>query len=337
MRSKTLAVTFLATVWGCADAAPPPVVLEQEQDDHAAVVLEGPEISERLDQDLVSQVLTAPGIFTRLALMWDAPSSGSLELRTRLEGAAWSDWQPPLETFAEEGIFSGHVDAPEGGQQFQYRVVDGDAMPTWIDVVPLETIPAESGEAPPAADEEEAEIESSAEAAASGDFHIHSRASWNARAPLCVSSTVPNRVTIHHTVTPTNDSMSPQARLRQIQAFHMYSMGWCDIGYNFLVSRDGRVWRGRGRNRLGAHVANHNSGNVGISFMGNYSNVKANQEQRCGAADLLRFLHQKVPAIHLTRDDIKGHRQYAATACPGDELYGQLGAIVNLAKNGGCD
>lgn len=337
MRIKALVLLLAATAWGCADASPPPL-LEQEQTDDSLLVLEGQDVLTELDQDLASRTFSAPAVFTRLGLMWDAPSSGALELRTSPDRSSWSEWQAPVETFQEEGIFSGHLDVPEGAQHFQYRLLDESTAPTWVNVVPVEEIPVMDDDGPVAFDDtEEHEAPVGDVPPRSGSFTIQSRASWGARPPRCVATTIPNRVTIHHTVTPTNDSMSVPARLRQIQAFHMYTMGWCDIGYNFLLSRDGRVWRGRGRNVLGAHVANHNSGNVGISFLGTYSSTKANQSQRCGAAAMLRWLHGKVPAIVLTRDDIKGHRQYAATECPGDALYGQLSGIVTLAKNGGCD
>jgi len=337
MRIKALAVLLAVTVWGCADATPPPV-LDQEQSDDSVLVLEGQGVLDGLDQDLTSPVFSAPSAFARLGLMWDAPASGAIELRTSLDKSSWTEWQVPVETFEEEGVFSGHLDVPDGAQHFQYRVLDEGTAPTWVNVVPVEEIPTISDDEPVAVDDtEEHEAPVVNEPPRSGSFTIQSRASWRARPPRCVTSTVPNRVTIHHTVTPTNDSMSVAARLRQIQAFHMYSMGWCDIGYNFLISRDGRVWRGRGRNVLGAHVADHNSGNVGISFIGTYSSTKANQSQRCGAAAMLRWLHGKVPAIKLNRDDIKGHRQYAATECPGNALYGQLNGIVTLAQNGGCD
>jgi hypothetical protein len=128
--------------------------------------------------------------------------------------------------------------------------------------------------------------------------------------------------------------LSPQARLRQIQSFHMFTRGWCDIGYQYLISRDGRVWRGRGGSRLGAHVANNNTGNVGISFMGTHTSTRPTATQECQAAKLLSYLHRTWPAVALNRTDVKGHRQYGGTSCPGAALYNRIGAIVTKARNG---
>lgn len=167
-----------------------------------------------------------------------------------------------------------------------------------------------------------------------GGVGVNTRADWSARAPRCVSSHSPSRITIHHTVTPTNDSLSPQARLRQIQSFHQDVRGWCDIGYQFLVSRDGRLWEGRGATRLGAHVANANSGNVGISVMGTYTSTQPTEPQLDRIATLVRGLHSQY-GIAINSDRIKGHRNFGGTSCPGDALYAKLGTIRSRASSGG--
>ena len=33
--------------------------------------------------------------------------------------------------------------------------------------------------------------------------------------------------------------------LRGIQSFHQNTNGWCDIAYNFIVDRFGRIWEAR--------------------------------------------------------------------------------------------
>lgn len=50
----------------------------------------------------------------------------------------------------------------------------------------------------------------------------------------------------------------------------MDSLGWPDIGYNFLISGDDHVCEGRGWNSMGAHASNWNDIFIDISFMGNY-------------------------------------------------------------------
>ena len=68
----------------------------------------------------------------------------------------------------------------------------------------------------------------------------------------------------------------------------MDANGWSDIGYNFVIDRWGRVWEGRGLFRVGAHTLGHNTGTVGVSFMGNYENIKLNKRQIQAFNDLKR-------------------------------------------------
>jgi hypothetical protein len=329
------------------------VQTDEHEHEPILVTIEGPSITEALDTDRVSEALEAEAPFERLAVLYDAPDPTALELSTSPDGNDWTEFAVPIVTFAEEGAHVANLDLVEPARFYRYRIRDLAIAPTFIAFDTIETMPIpEAGDPPPAdlADEEEMELLALAEALPEqdegfgstksgistriGNVTVHSRAAWNARAPNCISSTTPNRVTIHHTVTPTRDSLSPQARLRQIQNFHMNSRGWCDIGYNFLVSRDGRLWRGRGSTRLGAHVANNNSGNVGISFMGTHTNTTITNKQMCNTAKLLSWLDVHRPAVSLNRSDVKGHRQYGGTSCPGNSLYGQLDRMVRWAKNG---
>lgn len=44
--------------------------------------------------------------------------------------------------------------------------------------------------------------------------------------------------------------------------------GWVDIGYHYVIKRDGTVEKGRADDRPGAHVAGHNSDSLGICMVG---------------------------------------------------------------------
>jgi hypothetical protein len=332
-RTLGLVCALAVAAIGCSDTEPTPQEIEEQGDDTAALTLEGEQITSIVDFDFVSPSFQSELMFERLGLMWDAPGEGAIELRFSSDGNTWSDWYAPTTVFSEEGSFAGHVDAPAGAEFFQYRLASMDGAPTWVNVDAIEHLP------PPIEPITESDLGVAQQELTADSIPIHSRAEWGARPPQCSSgtNTAITRATIHHTVTPTVDSMGAKKRLRQIQAFHMFSRGWCDIGYNFLVSRDGRVWRGRGKNVVGAHVANNNTNNVGISFMGTYTSTKANLAQRCRAAKLLAWLHEKHPALHLNRTDVRGHREFGGTSCPGNSLYNQIGGILSLAKQGGCN
>jgi hypothetical protein len=336
----------LLSVLVCACSSEP--TDDEFADDHSVDrrVLEGQQVTDLLGDDMVSDPIEASAGFRRLGFLWDV-IGGTFEVRTSFDGTVWSDWHTPNIVSAEQESHAGHVDAvttigPEGStdtdpKAFWYQLRTSGSLPTFIVIEPLADIPPAITEelATPEPDEPDV-IESVIRTTPIGSLRIYSRADWGARKPRCSGgSQTPNRATIHHTVTPTNDSMTAPARLRQIQAFHMFTRGWCDIGYNYLVSRDGRVWRGRGATTIGAHVENNNTGNVGVSFMGTYTSTAPTETQMCNAAKLLRRLHEDFAGVALNRTDVKGHRQLGSTSCPGTALYNRIDKILRKAR-GGC-
>ena len=54
----------------------------------------------------------------------------------------------------------------------------------------------------------------------------------------------------------------------QIRHFHTAGNGWDDIGYHFVVYRDGTVHPGRPLERAGAHTRNHNANSIGVAYVG---------------------------------------------------------------------
>ena len=75
--------------------------------------------------------------------------------------------------------------------------------------------------------------------------------------------------------------------------------GWSDIGYNWLIGEDGRVYEGRGWTTVGAHAPNYNSLSTGISFMGSYMDMLPNTAARTAAKDLINCGIKKVTMGYL--------------------------------------
>jgi N-acetylmuramoyl-L-alanine amidase len=67
----------------------------------------------------------------------------------------------------------------------------------------------------------------------------------------------------HCTATPRGQEHD----VKSIRAMHV-AQGWSDIGYHGLVHLDGTFEPGRSANKIGAHVANHNEGTLGYSYVG---------------------------------------------------------------------
>lgn len=96
-------------------------------------------------------------------------------------------------------------------------------------------------------------------------MRIIPRAEWGARAPKERSFRTWSQVT---DFTPHYSGASENQTPRSIQAYHMDTRGWSDIGYNFLINKRGEIFEGRGFLVVGAHVANHNTPTMGVCFIG---------------------------------------------------------------------
>lgn len=147
-----------------------------------------------------------------------------------------------------------------------------------------------------------------------------SKEQWGANDPICVAGTVhPNSRTeffVHHsTGTNLGDEDSYQW-VRNIQNQHLYVNGWCDIGYNFLVDEEGRVFEGRGWNAVGAHCPGHNTSAVGVCYLGDGA-------ERLAPKALVAIRELADEADRQSGKSLKrlGHRDGIATACPGDNLH----------------
>ncbi|GFY48903.1 peptidoglycan-recognition protein 1 [Trichonephila inaurata madagascariensis] len=116
------------------------------------------------------------------------------------------------------------------------------------------------------------------------------RSQWNAQAPSqrwYFVSTPVEHVIIGHTVTaPCLSQESCAAQMRNIQNYHM-ELGWGDIGYNFVIGGDGRVYEGVGWSRQGVHTLGWNTKSYGIAFIGDYSQMRPSAKQLKAARYLM--------------------------------------------------
>jgi hypothetical protein len=150
---------------------------------------------------------------------------------------------------------------------------------------------------------------------------------------------------VHHTVNA-NDYTKAEVPglLRSIYAYHVKSRGWSDIGYNYLIDRFGRIWEGRyggvDRPVVGAHTLGYNDDSFAASAIGNYQITKPSKAmiQAYGALFAWKLSLHGVDAASTHQwvtkswfQAINGHRDAAATLCPGQYLYDKLPKIRKLA------
>ena len=134
------------------------------------------------------------------------------------------------------------------------------------------------------------------------------------------------RITVHHTAELANmDAKSDADLVRAVQVFHQETRGWADIGYHYLIGRDGKVYEGRPLHAQGAHAGGGNNvENLGVSLIGEFVDVLPAPAQ----LEALRvFLEVQRTKHDVPLDEVHGHRDFKPTECPGQAVYDWLGAL----------
>ena len=128
------------------------------------------------------------------------------------------------------------------------------------------------------------------------------------------------RLTLHHTDTlDVVQDKSDAEFVKAVQKLHQENRGWADIGYHFLIGRDGKVYEGRRLDVQGAHAgAGNNGGNLGISVIGNFVDALPGNAQ---LDTLASFLRHQARRYDLSLGGLLAHRDLKETECPGEALY----------------
>lgn len=99
--------------------------------------------------------------------------------------------------------------------------------------------------------------------------------------------------------------------VEQIHNMHL-NKGWSGIGYHFYVRKDGKIYRGRPEDMIGAHAYGFNTTSIGICFEGNFEKDIMSDKQTEAGQDLVDFLKNKYKV-----GKVIGHKDVNKTACPG--------------------
>ena len=167
------------------------------------------------------------------------------------------------------------------------------------------------------------------------------------------------KLMVHHTA-GRNADPDPAATVRAIYYYHAVTKRWGDIGYSYLIDEAGRIYEGRyardfwnganpssdnaaGLALAAGHTHDYNLGSFGIALLGTFSSQAPTAAAHASLVRLMAWAAAKHgldplaistyvnPQNGVTRTtyNIGGHRDYAATDCPGGVLYSQLPAIRN--------
>ena len=132
-----------------------------------------------------------------------------------------------------------------------------------------------------------------------------------------------NEIILHCSATPEGKDFT----VEQIRSWHL-QRGFRDIGYHYVIYRDGSIHTGRPLAQVGAHCKRHNSHSIGICYIGGcvakgkIPKDTRTPQQKQAIALLLKELHAKFPLATL-----HGHREFDNKACPSFDCHPEYDQI----------
>jgi hypothetical protein len=298
--------------------------------------------------------------FSMVAVSWSGTPGlpVTAQVRARRDGQ-WQEWET--------------VTTTEIGTDVVAASPRGATDPVWLDVTDGVQVKVDTGGAAPAdlrvdlidpgSSAADAQIggeslPASVATANDGRPPIVSRAQWGADERIrrsCSATGAPKAAFIHHTAGSNGYTQAgAAAQLRADYAYHVKSLGWCDLGYNFVVDKFGTIYEGRAggvdEDRLGSHTGGFNADTFGIAALGNYETAQppaalVTSMGRIAGWKLGRYSRNPQGTVVLTarggsgttakyKDGaqvtlpvISGHRSVGNTACPGQHLWAKMDTI----------
>lgn len=118
---------------------------------------------------------------------------------------------------------------------------------------------------------------------------------------------VTERIILHH-------ADAKKCSAEDIHRWHLNN-GWSGAGYHFLVRKDGKIYRLRPEDKVGAHAYGSNYNSIGICFESNFMEEDMPEAQKQSGKELVAYLKDKYNI-----KVVQAHRDVCATSCPGDKF-----------------
>jgi hypothetical protein len=313
----------------------------------------------------ISEALDIPDLrggatFIALNSVWAVINPNGVEVsysfRVSVDANLWSAWTPFVlddEIDEPDRVISGLHDIPRENRYFQYRVnwslEVGQTPPlltsarfiffdAGISPMPLvaTTDSMRSGYPKPPV----------VSRTAWGNPHGQNSPNW-----IPVYTDV-SHIFVHHTAT-SNHMSDWAAQVRNVWNYHTNTLGWGDIGYNYLIDPNGVIYEGRagGDNVRSGHAGTYNTNSMGISLLGCFHPTGCPNSPTTPTQAALNSLTELIawksaqrgidPTLSSTHPhtgqylpNVVGHRQAPgmSTVCPGDYVMSQLNNIRADAK-----
>jgi hypothetical protein len=157
---------------------------------------------------------------------------------------------------------------------------------------------------------------------------IISRKKWSAKDSIGkVKEHTIRSITIHHTATLQNPKLTIEKKMQNLQNFSQsegrlasgkLKPAWFDVPYHYYIAFDGKIAEGREIKFVGDTNTEYDpTGHSLIVLEGNFETEQPTAEQLKSLEELAAWLAFK---WKVSVSEIKAHNDYAATACPGENL-----------------
>lgn len=130
-----------------------------------------------------------------------------------------------------------------------------------------------------------------------------------------------NLIVVHCSATPASMDIG----VEEIRRWHVDGNGWSDIGYHYVIRRDGAVELGRPVDKMGAHAKGYNGASLGVCMIGGL-NDDGDPDANFTAAqyDALELVYRALAQSHPITDTV-GHRDISSKSCPCFDVKSFLG------------
>ena len=123
-----------------------------------------------------------------------------------------------------------------------------------------------------------------------------------------------NKIILHCTATPEGKDYT----VTEIREWHK-QRGFNDIGYHWVIYRDGTIAKGRDESIIGAHCSGQNTGSIGISYVGGLDkDGKTAKDTRTDKQKIALFncVNDVMKRYNVPLSSVYCHNQFANKACP---------------------
>lgn len=121
-----------------------------------------------------------------------------------------------------------------------------------------------------------------------------------------------NEIIVHCTATPEGRAVT----VSEIDAWHR-ARGWSGIGYHRVIGLNGERWQGRGLEKIGAHCEGHNTGTIGVAYVGGVTSDGRTAKDTRNTAQRRALLEELIDLRDRFKiKKVSGHNEYATKACP---------------------